>query len=226
MSQQKPRESQVQRIENEYGAALEDKPFTRALILRAADFTDESIEYIEKAGGEIKSISAPETLKEEVATAAVLVSTSITFKAMENLGRSAVYPSNKPIPHDATQVFAFSLFLLAYILEPVNQEGFDISLNDVSLRTILQFIGRHPSAKEELEQIWNNTMSIAKQMSEAVLKQAKGKGPKDVKEWSIGLMMLTKNYVLQRTAKDPAYTDESMIQLISDSLAVGLDAVE
>ena len=69
-------------------------------------------------------------------------------------------------------------------------------------------------------------MSIAKQMSEAVFKQAKGNGPKDVEEWSIGLMTLTKNYVLQRTAKDPAYTDDSMIQLISDSLAVALNAVE
>jgi hypothetical protein len=88
MSQQKPREKQVQRVENEYGAALKDKPFTKALILRAADFTDESIEYIEKAGGEIKSISAPETLKEEVATAAVLVSTSITYKAMMMLPKS------------------------------------------------------------------------------------------------------------------------------------------
>ena len=39
-------------------------------------------------------------------------------------------------------------------------------------------------------------------------------------------MTLTKNYVLQRTAKDPAYTDDSMIQLISDSLAVALNAVE
>jgi hypothetical protein len=154
------REKQVQRVKNAYGEILKDKPFTEALILRAADFTDESIEYIERAGGEIKSISAPETLKEEVATAAVLVSTSITYKAMLNLGRSAVYPSNKPIPHDATQVFAFSLFLLAYILEPVNKEGFDISLNDVSLRAILQFIGRHPSARGELEQIWNKTWGL------------------------------------------------------------------
>ncbi|MGH8755619.1 MAG: hypothetical protein ACREU0_07330 [Burkholderiales bacterium] len=102
------------RLERARSFDLTDKPFTQALLSRAAQYQDEAIRDVKDMGG-TRSIPDETSLTRFAASCAATIAHHMTIEAAKTQARSAVFLPYEPVPKFAPMVVAFSLFVLAGI---------------------------------------------------------------------------------------------------------------
>jgi hypothetical protein len=72
---------------------LEDKPFTKALLLRGSYYIDEEINDLKNWAGRLKNISEDNTIEQLFSSCAKSIAYHITLKATEKIGKIATFLS-------------------------------------------------------------------------------------------------------------------------------------
>ena len=131
------------RLEQAQNYDLNDKPFTKALILRASHYQDDGIRNIKKMVGRIGPIKKDKTIEEFAASCAATIAHDITIKAVEHNNLSAVFPPNKSVPKYSSKVLAFSLLIISGINFGLKEEGIDLNFREVAISATKLFFMLH-----------------------------------------------------------------------------------
>jgi hypothetical protein len=165
---------------------LADKPFTRALVLRASSYIDETLRDLKSVGG-IRPIQHEKTLEAFAASCASTIAYHVAVEAAGSQGRNASFLPFEPVPSHAPMVVAFSLFVLAGIEGHLKAEGVVIGFPEVAASTANLFFLSHPDD----ERVHNAKRGIAAFQSVAKVDVA------NVRSWQDNLMKVVPMYVLQ-----------------------------
>jgi hypothetical protein len=195
---------------------LADKPFTRALLLRASHYQDEAERDLKKMVERTKPIAQDKTFNEFAASCAVTIAYHITTEAMKNTGHDAAFLPSTPVPKYAPMVVAYSLFLLTGIQGQLQAEGVELNFREMAADTANLFFMTHPD-----EEGAKNAMEGIK----AFQIVARGNG-NNVKDWHDNLMQLIPMYVLQWTTENQELKKHDFVPLFGSLLSSLLKAVE
>lgn len=187
---------------------LNERPFARALLLRAAYLQDEAIRDLGKMGS-TAAVRENKSLVDAASSSATTVAYHVTTEACKVLGQSVVFMPFDAIPKHAPMVTAFSLFVLAGIHGQLNAEGVALDFSEASVGTALLFSLGH-SDEKRLKQA---NQSIAAFRS---VVQASGS---NVKEWRDNCMTLVPMYVLQWTTTDEKLKNRDFTPLFASMLS-------
>ena len=196
---------------------LTDKPFSRALLLRASQYGDEAEHDLKEMFGSLKPIAEAKTLDEFAASCAVMIAFTITSEAMKSIGRDRTFMPYDPVPKDALMVVAFSLFVLVGIHGKLKAEGFQLDFTKLALDTACLFFMYHP-----VQERVKNVMEAQKIFKDVAAKADAG----NVREWHDNLMQLIPMYVLQWTTESAELKKLDFIPLFGSMLSGLLKAVE
>jgi len=195
---------------------LDDKPFTRALFLRASKYQDEATGDLKEMSGRTKPVAEPQTLEEFAASCAATIAYHVTTQARKRIGHKATFLPYDPVPNYAQMVVAFSLFVLIGIQGQLKAEGIELDFSKLAARTGNLFFLFHPD-EDKLKHINEGIEAFR-----AVAQSDAG----NVKDWHDNLMQLIPIYVLQWTTDDQEFKDLDCIHLFGSMLSSLLAALE
>jgi len=196
--------------------SLDDKPFTKALLLRGSQYQDDAKSQYRELRGR-RPFTEDKTLEEFAASCAITVAYHITTRSMESIGRELVFPVHEPPTKEALMVVAFSLTILAGIYGQLEAESIKIDFNEASAGTANLFYLYRPDnerAKYALEGI---------KMFQALVEEL---DRENLKEWYDNLMELIPIYVFQWTSENPELKKVDHIPLFASMLSTLLKAVQ
>jgi hypothetical protein len=212
-----PRKSRVDQAQS-YN--LDDKPFAKALVLRATTYQDEAKRDLRAMHGKLKPIAEPKTLQEMIASCAVTIVHHITHEAMKNIGRDPTFCDtlllNNPMPKDAPLVVAFSLFVLTGLHYQLQAEGIELEFHDLAVETACLFFMFH-SDEDRVKYVMQGIQAFH------TVAQS---GAQNVRDWHDNLMQLIPIYVMQWTTKDEKFKKVECIPLFGGLLTSLLSTVE
>ena len=124
------------RVSEVQALALSKKPYTKALLLWAADHVDRA----EAQYRELFKAAAPRTdaLLDRIDSGIVIFSAYCTDLALAQLGHRTVFLPTEPLPREAKAVFAFCGALADQIAGLLQAEGFTTNV-DALLRRVIQY---------------------------------------------------------------------------------------
>lgn len=168
---------------------LNNRPFTRALILRAAQYQDVAFTNLKRDLGRIQPQEIPESLDAFAAMSATSIAHYVTTEAAISIGRDAVFLPTASAPNDAPFYLAFSLFFLAGVHGPLTREGIVLSFEDLAVENTQLFFMFH----DRTEKVRHHLAGV-----KAFQLTTKAAGDvKQVEQWHDNLMKLIPLYVLQ-----------------------------
>jgi hypothetical protein len=196
---------------------LTEKPFTKALLLRASRYQDETPQSL--LNGMLWPIINLKrtTFEEFTASCAITIACHITTEAIKNIGREAVF--RNPVPSYAPMVVAYSLCLLAGIKFELQAEGIEVGWRDMAIITtgVFFFMGH-----TEEERVKNVTEGI--KMFQFVAPATTIHN--NWKDWRDSLMQLIPIYVLQWTTEKQDLKQRDFVPLFGSMLSSLLKTVE
>lgn len=195
---------------------LEDKPFAKALLLRATTLQDQGEKDLKRMLGKLKPTVKPRTFQELASSCAVTIASHITSKSMEAIDRKPAFLSGDPLLKDAPMVIAFSLFVLAGILSELKAEGIELEFKDLAIRTSSLLFFPYPN-EDEVDCALN---------SKYYFHTLATSDAQNVKEWRDELMGLVQIYVMQWTTEDQELKKVDCIPLFGKYLNMELASVE
>lgn len=205
----------VTRVERANSFGLSDKPFTRALVLRAAQYQDDTIHDLENMGG-TRPIHDEKSLNAFAASCASTIAYHVAVEAAKSQGRNPAFLPHEPVPTYAPMVVAFSLFVLAGIQGQLKAEGVELAFQEIAASTANLFYLAHPDD----ERISNASRGIA-----AFRSIAKADA-ENVRTWHDNLMKIVPMYVLQWNTDNKELKQLDCMSLFGSMLASLLKAVE
>lgn len=203
--------SRVARINN---LSLDEKPFTKALLLHTAESIDEAMRNLSQIGP-LKPIAEDETIEEIAATSAITEAHHITIKAMDKIGRSAIFMPYNPMPKDGPLVVTFSLFVLLSIQNQLEAEGINTEFKNMSARTADLFF----LAYDDDNRV-NNIKTCFKTFQKVAQSISSGG-----EEWHDNLMKLIPLHIMQQNSDDSKLEDLDTTSLIGKMLELLLKTV-
>lgn len=165
---------------------LTNRPFTRALVLRASRYVDETLSELRSMGG-VRPVQNEKTLEAFAASCASTIAYHVAVEAARSQGRSAAFLPYEPVPAYAPMVVAFSLFVLAGIEGHLKAEGVVMGFPEVAASTANLFFLSYPDD----ERLHNTKRGIATFQSIAKA------DVENVRLWHDNLMKIVPMYVLQ-----------------------------
>jgi hypothetical protein len=205
-------QSQLQRA---HEIDLSDKPFSRALFLRAATLQDEALRDLRNMGL-THPIKKHCSLAEIAQSAAITIACEVTTEASRFAQKSHVLMPFEPISRTADMTVAFSLFILAGTQGPLRAEGIELHFSEASAATALQFYMGHA----ENERLARAERGIA--AFQSIVRANK----QNVIEWQHSCVRLTELYVLQWTTNDEELKQRDFLPLFASLLSSLLRSVE
>lgn len=193
---------------------LEDKPITKALLLRAADYQDEAIRLARQLGNS-QPIAQETSLGDLAAGCASSIANKVTIEALVALGRPVFFP-HEPLPKYAPMVVAFGLFVAVSICSHLKAERIELELEKVASRTAGLFFVNHPDD----ERIEHAKRGIA------AFQTIAESDASNVQEWQETLSKLVPMYLLQWTMSKDELKKIDFIKPFASQLASLLKVIE
>lgn len=203
------------RIEGAKRFDLAAKPFTRALVLRAAEHQDEAIRDVREMGG-LRTIPDEPSCDAFTASSASTIAYHITTEAAKSLGQNVAFLPSEPVPKEAPLVVAFALLVLAGVHGQLKSEGLQLPFAEIAAETANLFFLAHPDE----ERIENANRGIAAFRSFAQSDAA------NVRSWHDSLMKLVPMYISQWTTDNPELKKLDCIPLFGSMLQSLLKAAK
>ena len=205
----------VTRLERANSFAVNGKPFTSALLSRAAQYQDEAIRDVREMGGSSR-VPDEKSLKDFAASSASTIAYHVAVEAAKAQGRNPAFLPYESVPKYAPMVVAFSLFILAGIHGQLKAEGIDIHFPETAASTANLFFLAHPDD----ERVAHASRGIA--AFQAIAKQ----DAENVRTWHDNLMKIVPMYVLQWSTDKEEIKKLDFNSLFGSMLASLLKAVE
>lgn len=209
------REKVVPKIERAKSFDLTDRPFTQALLLRAAEYQDEAIQDIKEMGGH-RSVPDEPSLIAFATTCANTIAYHVTIEAARSQGHNAVFLPGEPLPKYAPMVVAFSLFVLAGIQGQLKAEGIEFAFRDAAAETAKLFYLALPDD----ERVTNASHGID------VFRAIAQSNSANVRNWHDSLMKIIPIYVLQWTTQNGELKQVDCLALFGGMFSGLLKAVD
>lgn len=167
---------------------LDDRPFTKALFLRAASLIDSAAIEIDVKLPSFKNGDITRFAE----TAIITVAFSITELSGKAIGQPVVYLPDDPVPNNSSLVVAYSQHVAAILTGHLRDDGIKCDFNRIGLELAYQPFMVKPM--DERVQYANAGINTFKQLTAVNY-------PKVV-EWSDLLAQLIPMYVVQWTSQD------------------------
>jgi hypothetical protein len=193
---------------------LDDKPFAKALLLRASEYQDKSIHDYRMVGGN-RPLNEHTTLEQFAASCAATVAYHVTTRAMMSIGKNLFVPY-QPVPADAPVCVAFSLYVLAAIHNHLETEGIKLDFDEVTVRTTNNFYLLHRD-NEAAEHIITGIK---------VFQSLTSSDHENATKWHDNLTQLMFAYVLQWTTDNLELKKQDFVQLFGNMLSSLLKGVQ
>lgn len=193
-----------------------NKPFTKALCLRAVEYHDEAINDLKESLGSIRPIKENNTINELVASCAITISMHIVHEASQNIGFDASFLPSQQIPKDAPIIIAFSIFLLSGIQDPLEAEGINLDFRELIADLATLFFMFHPD-EERAKNALNGIETF-----QFIVNADDDK----VKKWNQDLIKLLDIYILQWTSDKKEMKEIDCIPLFGGLLSALLKSIE
>jgi len=203
------------RLERANGFALAGKPFTSALLSRAAQYQDEAIRDLREMGSSVK-VPDDTSLAMFAAGAASSIAYHIVIEAAKSQNCNPIFLPYEPVPKYAPLVVAFSLFILAGIYGHLKDEGIDIPFLETAASAAALFYLAHPDD----ERVANAHRGV--QTFQAITRQ----GTENIQTWCENLMKCIPMYVLQWTSDSPKIKELDFDSLFGRMLGSMLKTVQ
>jgi hypothetical protein len=171
--------------------SFSEKPFVRALCLRAESIHDEALKDLHGMGLAAKS-QAPRSPALLVGSAAIIVSHHITCEACEVGKHPSTFMPTVPIPKTANMTVAFGLFVLANIVSRAKTEGVEVNFLEAAVKTAAMFYSAHSDI--ERAQYIKQGMETFQSLARA--------DQSNIHEWKDNCSQLVQLYVLQWDAQE------------------------
>ena len=176
------------------GLQLADKPFSKALFLRANSYQEEASRELERLVGAREPIKEAETIEEALASSSITVAHQITRDALDAAGRPNPFPPFEPPLGEARIVIAFCFFVLVGIYSSVSADGFQLEFRELAADTALRFFLFHDDEKAARYAVQGRDAFRA-------ITSSRFRG---YEEWHENLMNLVYAYVMQWLSSDAA----------------------
>jgi hypothetical protein len=193
-----------------------NKPFTKALCLRATEYHEETINDLKNMVGRVRPIKESNTIDELAASCAITISMHIAHEAAKNIALSAAFLPYQQTPKQAPLIIAFSLFLLSGIEGPLKAEGIILDSRELTADLATLFFMFH-SDEERAKNALNGIETF-----QYIVKSDDEK----VKEWHEDLIKLLDIYVLQWTSDKKEMKEIDCVPLFGGLLSGLLKALE
>ncbi|HZQ01361.1 MAG TPA: hypothetical protein VFB13_17580 [Reyranella sp.] len=199
---------------------LSDRPFTRALLLRAAKEVDESKRHLDDMmGRRSPALPALDTLDQRIASAASVIAFHVTHEASKEAGcKPFVYASGDKISVETQMVIAFGFVVIMSLLKPLEHEGYKLDFREtgISLTSNTLMLMK----PEEIVAAHQAAAEIFKGLA-----QAMGEHP-NVQEWMDNTTKLVSFYVEQFTTTVPKLKEMKIAPLLGAQLKTFLSSRE
>jgi hypothetical protein len=200
--------------------AIDNRPFTRALLLRAGQDID--IYNAMQTDNIMGRMAEKKVLETLAGNCTKTVAHRITSEAMSSIGRDADFSPSKPIPKDSQAIVAFGLVVVLGLSHQLKAEGLDIDLQSLSLATTNSFFIMHLLLEATNPELQKERIRLITESMEAFQHIVHSDNPK-VTEWHNMLMELLSIHILAWTSEKEKfqYRDHRPIfgQMLSGLLA-------
>ena len=198
--------SQVERVPI---MELKNRPFTLALVLRAAQETDESMRSLAEMVGTMSPIPEVPSLDGKISSAVSVVAHEIVHAAAKEAGCNDVYLPGTPLPKDAVIVMVFGFFVVMGMINPLASEGYKIEFPEACANLVATMLLMH-TTEERIE---------AHKTAVAVFQKiARGAEHANVRGWIDNTTQLVMYYVEQFTSPVPANKETKYVPLFASQL--------
>jgi len=194
--------------------SFSEKPFMRALCLRAKSVHDEALKDIHETRLATKS-QAQGSPALSAKSAAIIVAHYITCEACEAGKCPSTFMPTEPIPKTANLTVAFSLLVLATIVSRAKDEGVELEFPEAAVSTAANFYCGHSDI---------DRARYIKQGMETFQSLARANQP-TVNDWKDNCSQLVQLYILQWDAQDEAARSRDFRPLFGSLLSSLLRAV-
>jgi hypothetical protein len=186
------------------------KPFTKALILRASQYSDESYDELKKMAGKVNYEDNDKTFEDFVASSALTISNKITSQAAKSIGIETNYIPGFDIPKEAPYIVGFSVCILHLINEFLLGDEVTINLKFATIDTAKLHFMLHDN-QEASEQALKGIK---------IFEEVQANRSKAVNDWRDGLSKLISIYVLQWTSDNDEFKKLECISLFGKHLQI------
>jgi hypothetical protein len=193
---------------------LPSRPFTYALLLRAAHLSDEAVRDLRKMVGQTPPLAALPTLDAKIRSAVSVVACQIVADAKEVATGQSIYMPGGKLPKDAQLVAAFGFLVIAAIARPVREEGCELDNREICADLINSMFMMH--TLEERTEVYRQAASIVVEVSKVDLP--------NVREWTDNLFQLVGGYICQFTSADVRLTQTKFSPLFGSMLKTFLSS--
>ena len=186
------------------------KPFTKALMLRASQYGDESYDELKKMVRKVNYEDDDKTFEDFVASSALTISKEITNQAAKSIGVKTNYMPDFDIPREAPYIVGFSVCILHLINEFLLGDEVTINLKFATIDTAklhFMFHDNQEASERALEGV-------------KIFEEVQANRSKAVNDWRDGLSKLISVYVLQWTSDNDEFKKFECIPLFGKHLQI------
>lgn len=184
------------------------KPFTKALMLRASHYCDESYDELKKMIRKVNYREDDKTFEDFVASSALIISQEITKQAAKSIGVKTNYMPGLDIPKEAPFIVGFSVCILYLINEFLVGDEVTINLKFAILDTAKLHYMLHDN-QEASERAFEGIK---------IFQVIQADNSKAIGDWRDGMSKLVSMYVLQWTSNNAEFKKLDCIPLFGKCL--------
>jgi hypothetical protein len=203
------------RTERLGGYDLSQRPFTKAMLLRAAADTDAAEKQLHAMIPLMKRGREPSDLDEWIESSTQSFAFHVTATAMDNIGRRMLLPGD-PVPDNERAVVAFSFSVVLALFEPLKKEGYELNFRDTCAGVTHLFAMMHE--KNEQFKLYEQSAALFGQVAKSDLP--------NVKDWREGLEKLVYIFVIQWSSTDVKVKQMKFPSLFGSMLRSFLKVIE
>ena len=181
------------RVEKVPVSELAERPVTRALLLRAAQETDDTERWLKDSLGKIRPIEEPSNLARKIDSAVSVVTSMIVMEAQREATGKSMYMPGDPLPREAQMVVTFGFIVISGLVNPIRNEGHKVDFPSACASWINAMLLMHSDA--ERVAIFNQGRSLFQEVANMDIP--------NVREFIDNVMRLVLLYVIQYTTDDP-----------------------
>ena len=196
------------RIEMVQDYLVQAKPFTKALMLRASQYCDESYDELKKMVRKVNYREDDKTFEDFVASSAIIISQEITKQAAKSIGVNTNYMPGLDIPKEDSFIVGFSVCILYLINEFLVGDEVTINLKFAILDTAKLHYMLHDN-QEASERAFEGIK---------VFQEIQADNSKAISDWRDGMSKLVSIYVLQWNSNNAEFTKLDCIPLFGKCL--------
>lgn len=195
---------------------LPDRPFTHALLLKAARLTDQTDRELRDIVGKTKPLPELPTLEAKINSAAYVVNLSMVTEAQQAATGKFVHLPNDPIPADVPFVIAFGFLLQAPIAAMLKQENHELLGREAAMALVNNMFLMHTIEER---------VGVLQKASAIFSSFAKTDAP-NVREYVADIEKLVLGYVFEAVNDAPAVKNADFPKLFGSMLKTFLSARE